>query len=159
MDYNVEIYEQLILSLRQVNRVIDLHSKQLYKQFGLTGPQLLVIKKIAELNGPIAKMVAQAVSLSPATVTTIIDRLEISKLVQRKRSDYDKRRVELFVTDEGASLLLQEPQALPTSFTRQYQKLESWEQNQLISTVQRIVLMMEAESNEIKCGELKQRKQ
>jgi DNA-binding MarR family transcriptional regulator len=136
-----------------------MHSKQLYKQFGLTGPQLLVIKKIAELNGPIAKMVAQAVSLSPATVTTIINRLEISKLVQRKRSDYDKRRVELFVTDEGASLLLQEPQVLPTSSTTQYQKLESWEQNQLISTVQRIVLMMEAESNEIECGELKQRKQ
>jgi len=155
----VEIYEQLILSLRQVNRVIDLHSKQLYKQFGLTGPQLLVIKKIAELNGPIAKRVAQAVSISPATVTTIIDRLEISKLVQRKRSDFDKRRVELFVTDKGASLLLQEPQALPTSFMTQYQKLESWEQNQLISTVQRIVLMMETESSETECGELKQRKQ
>jgi len=145
----VEIYEQLILSLRQVNRAVDLHSKQLNKKFGLTGPQLLVIKKIVELKGPMAKMVAEAVNLSPATVTTIIDRLEVNKLVQRKRSDYDKRRVELFVTDKGASLLLQMPQLLPTTFITQFQALGSWEQNQLLSSVQRIVDMMESESDAI----------
>ena len=141
----MEIYEQLILSLRQVNRAVDLHSKQLNKKFGLTGPQLLVIKKIVELKGPMAKMVAKAVNLSPATVTTIIDRLEVNKLVQRKRSDYDKRRVELFVTDKGASLLLQVPQLWPTNFIIQFQALGSWEQNQLLSSVQRIVDMMESE--------------
>jgi len=141
----VEIYEQLILSLRQVNRAVDLHSKQLNKQFGLTGPQLLVIKKIVELKGPMAKMVAEAVNLSPATVTTIIDRLEVNKLVQRKRSDYDKRRVELFVTDKGVSLLLQVPQLLPTNFITQFQALGSWEQHQLLSSVQRIVDMIESE--------------
>lgn len=145
----MEIYEQLILSLRQVNREVDLHSKQLNKQFGLTGPQLLVIKKIVELKGPMAKMVAQAVNLSPATVTTIIDRLEVNKLVQRKRSDYDKRRVELFVTDKGASLLLQVPQLLPAAFIIQFQALEPWEQNQLLSSVLRIVAMMESESDVI----------
>lgn len=145
----MEIYEQLILSLRQVNREVDLHSKQLNKQFGLTGPQLLVIKKIVELKGPMAKMVAQAVNLSPATVTTIIDRLEVNKLVQRKRSDYDKRRVELFVTDKGASLLLQVPQLLPAAFITQFQALELWEQNQLLSSVLRIVAMMESESDVI----------
>ena len=143
----MEIYEQLILSLRQVNRAVDLHSKQLNKKFGLTGPQLLVIKKIVELKGPMAKMVAEAVNLSPATVTTIIDRLEVNKLVQRKRSDYDKRRVELFVTDKGTSLLLQVPQLLPTTFITQFQGLGSWEQNQLLSSVQRIVDMMESESD------------
>ncbi|KGJ94779.1 MarR family winged helix-turn-helix transcriptional regulator [Thalassotalea sp. ND16A] len=145
----MERYEQLILSLRQVNRAIDLHSKQLSKQFGLTGPQLLVMKKIVELNGAMAKKVAQAVNLSPATVTTIIDRLEVNQLVQRKRSDYDKRRVELFVTDKGATLLQQAPQSLPTSFISQYQGLESWEQNQLLCSVQRIVAMMESESDDI----------
>ncbi|TWX63639.1 winged helix-turn-helix transcriptional regulator [Colwellia demingiae] len=145
----MEIYEQLILSLRQVNRAVDLHSKQLNKKFGLTGPQLLVIKKIVELKGPMAKMVAEAVNLSPATVTTIIDRLEVNKLVQRKRSDYDKRRVELFVTDKGTSLLLQMPQLLPTTFITQFQGLGSWEQNQLLSSVQRIVDMMESESDAI----------
>ena len=92
-----------------------------------------------------AKMVAKAVNLSPATVTTIIDRLEVNKLVQRKRSDYDKRRVELFVTDKGASLLLQVPQLLPTNFITQFQALGSWEQNQLLSSVQRIVDMMGSE--------------
>ncbi len=47
----MEIYEQLILSLRQVNRAVDLHSKQLNKKFGLTGPQLLVIKKTSRIKG------------------------------------------------------------------------------------------------------------
>ena len=139
----METYEQLLLSLRQVNRAIDLHSKQLSKLSGFTGPQLQVIKRIAELNGPMAKKVAQEINLSPATVTNIIDRLEAKGLVERKRSSYDKRRVELYVTAKGQALLAQAPQSLQAHFISRFQDLEMWEQNQLLSSVQRIATMME----------------
>ena len=69
----MEKYEQLLISLRRVIRAIDIHSRQLNKQSGLTGPQLMVIQTIANLDRPLAKEVAQEVALSPATVATIID--------------------------------------------------------------------------------------
>ena len=79
----METYEHLLLSLRQVNQAIYVHSKLLSKESGLTGPQLLEMKKIAEQVGPMAKNIARQVNQSPATVTSIIDRLEAKNLVQR----------------------------------------------------------------------------
>jgi len=142
----VETYEQLLLSLRQVNRAIDMHSKQLSKFSGLTGPQLLVMKKIAELDGPMAKKVAQEINLSPATVTNIIDRLEAKALVQRQRRSDDKRRVELYLTNDGEALLNEAPQSLQAHFISRFDALEPWEQNQLLSSVQRIATMMTSDS-------------
>ncbi|MFT5717143.1 MAG: DNA-binding MarR family transcriptional regulator, partial [Oleiphilaceae bacterium] len=71
----MEKYEQLLISLRRVIRAIDIHSRQLNKQSGLTGPQLMVMQNIAQLKAPLAKDIAQEIALSAATVTTIIDRL------------------------------------------------------------------------------------
>lgn len=141
----MEKYEQLLISLRQVIRAIDIHSKQLSKQSGLTGPQLMVMNKIAALDGPMAKQVAQEINLSPATVTSIIDRLENKALVKRERSQLDKRKVELYLSDTGVLLLQDSPKPLQEHFIKRYQSLESWEQSQLLSSVERIASMMDAE--------------
>ena len=139
----METYEHLLLSLRQVNQAIYVHSKLLSKESGLTGPQLLVMKKIAEQVGPMAKNIARQVNQSPATVTSIIDRLEAKNLVQRTRSTDDKRRVELYLTEQGTALLRQAPLPIQAHFIERFQALENWEQNQLLSAVQRIATMME----------------
>mgnify|MGYP000681080352 CR=1 FL=1 len=141
----MEKYEQLLISLRQVIRAIDIHSKQLSRESGLTGPQLIVIKKISELDGPMAKQVAQEINLSPATVTSIIDRLEARNLVKRQRSQIDKRKVELYLSDAGKALLQDAPKPLQDHFIKRYHSLEPWEQTQLLSSVERIASMMDAE--------------
>ena len=51
----MEKYDQLLISLRQVIRAIGIHSKQLNKESGLTGPQLMVMTKIAQLDAPHGK--------------------------------------------------------------------------------------------------------
>jgi DNA-binding MarR family transcriptional regulator len=141
----MEKYEQLLISLRQVIRAIDIHSKQLNKTSGLTGPQLMVMSKVAELDGPMAKQVAQEINLSPATVTSILDRLEVKELVIRKRSQLDKRKVELYLSPTGETLLDAAPKPLQEHFIKRYQSLASWEQSQLLSSVERIASMMDAE--------------
>ena len=141
----MEKYEQLLISLRRVIRAIDIHSKQLSKQSGLTGPQLIVMKKVAELDAPMAKQVATEINLSPATVTNIIDRLESRDLVKRVRSQIDKRKVELYLTEAGEKLLEGSPKPLQEHFIKHYQELEPWEQSQLLSSVERIASMMDAE--------------
>lgn len=141
----MEKYEQLLISLRQVIRAIDIHSRQLSKTSGLTGPQLIVMKKIAELDAPMAKQVANDINLSPATVTSIVDRLEAKELVSRIRSKTDKRKVELYLTEKGILLLQDSPKPLQEHFIARYQSLEPWEQSQLLSSVERIASMMDAE--------------
>lgn len=141
----MEKYEQLLISLRKIIRAIDLHSKQLSKHSGLTGPQLIVMQKIAVLGMPLAKQVAAEINLSPATVTTILDRLEAKGLVIRQRSVTDKRKVHLLLSDAGQALLQAAPKPLQEHFIKRYQLLEEWEQSQLLSAVERIANMMDAE--------------
>lgn len=140
----MEKYEQLLVSLRRVIRAIDIHSRQLNKLSGLTGPQLMVIQSIAQLESPLAKDIAKKIALSPATVTTIIDRLESRELVIRTRSETDKRKVHLSLSDTGKALLSSSPKPLQEHFINHYQSLEEWEQSQLLSSVERIASMMDA---------------
>ena len=90
-----------MVSLRRIIRAIDIHSHQLQKISRLTGPQLIMMKKISQLDAPLAKQIAQSIDLSAATVTSIIDRLEKRELVIRQRSLIDKRKVHLFLSEAG----------------------------------------------------------
>ncbi|NRA54278.1 MAG: MarR family transcriptional regulator [Gammaproteobacteria bacterium] len=145
----MEKYEQLLISMRRVIRAIDVHSRQLNKESGLTGPQLLVMKKIAQLDGPMAKQVAKEITLSPATITNIIDRLEARELVKRQRSEHDKRKVELYLTQKGQLILDNDPQPLQRHFIERFQSLQGWEQSQILSSVERIATMMDADEIDV----------
>lgn len=137
-------YEQVLVALRRVIRATDLHSKRLSKTSGLTAPQLLIMQTIRDLGEVTIGTIADKVSLSQATVTTILDRLEQRKLVYRVRSEKDKRKVHAHLTEAGAELLARAPQALQEEFIRKYQNLQSWEQNMIISALQRVAEMMDA---------------
>ena len=142
----MERYEELLVSLRKVIRAIDLHSKQLNKKSGLTGPQLLIMQEMARVKGTTASQIAHNVNLSPATVTNILDRLESREIIRRVRSQEDKRRVSLFLTDKGKELLLQAPQPLQEHFIENFCALQEWEQSLLLSSMQRIASMMDAQN-------------
>lgn len=141
----MEKYEQLLISLRRVIRAISIHSKHLSKESGLTSPQLMVMRKIDELDAPLAKQIAQEITLSAATVTTILDRLEKRDLIVRTRSKTDKRKVHLSLSEAGKTLLSNSPPPLQDHFIKRYKNLEEWEQSQLLSAVERIAAMMDAD--------------
>ena len=138
-------HEQLLVSLRRIIRAIDIHSCQLQKKSGLTGPQLIVMKQISQLDGPLAKQIAQKINLSAATVTSIIDRLEKRELVIRQRSAVDKRKVHLFLSEAGKQLLQTSPQPLQEHFIQRYQLLDEQNQDILLDSVEQIASMMDAE--------------
>ncbi|MBZ0266176.1 MarR family transcriptional regulator [bacterium] len=135
----------VLVSLRRIIRAIDLHSKKLVQQFGLTVPQLIVLKALRE-NSPLSVgEVASAVSLSQATVTNILLRLEERGYVHRARSDSDKRRVLVEVSEKGQEILESAPALLHEDFIARFGDLHDWEQNQIISSLQRVASMMQAE--------------
>lgn len=51
-----------------------------------------------------AGAIAKAVGLTPAAVTALIDRLEMRGLVERRRSDKDRRQVHVVLTDAAMTM-------------------------------------------------------
>lgn len=136
--------EEVLIALRRVIRATDLHSKHLAKTTGLTSPQIMVLQSIRNLGQVTIGEIAQAVSLSQATVTTILDRLEKRELVFRERSVTDKRKVHAHLTSHAHELLKQAPTPLQDQLTKQFSHLKEWEQSLLVSSLQRVAQMMNA---------------
>lgn len=135
---------EVLVALRQIIRATDLHSKQLSKISGLTAPQLLIMQTIRRVGEITIGTLAREISLSQATVTTILDRLEKRDLIRRQRSETDKRKVYVQLTASSEKLIQNSPALLQTSFIRQFERLQDWEQNLIISALQRVAGMMNA---------------
>jgi DNA-binding MarR family transcriptional regulator len=137
--------EEVLIALRRVIRATDLHSKYLAKTTGLTAPQILLLQTLRDKGQITIGELAQEVSLSQATVTTILDRLEKRELVYRQRSETDKRKVHAFLTEQALEILKNAPIPLQEQFTRQFGDLQEWEQTMIISALKRVAQMMDAQ--------------
>ena len=138
--------DEVLVSLRRVIRAVGLHSRQLERSYGLTAPQALVLKTLITLGEASVGTVAKHVSLSQATITDILNRLESRGLVTRCRSSEDRRRVMVTATDEAVCIMSRSPPLLQESFVRRFLALEEWEQTLLISSLQRITSLMGVEA-------------
>lgn len=137
--------DEVLVALRRVIRATDIYSKQLAKTTGLTAPQMLLLQTISKADDMTIGELAKAMNLSQATVTTIMDRLEKRQLVSRQRSTIDKRKVYAHLTPDAAQILQQAPVPLQENFSMHFTALEEWEQTMIISSLQRVAKMMDAE--------------
>jgi DNA-binding MarR family transcriptional regulator len=139
---------QVLVALRRIIRAVDLHSKYLAQRYGLTGPQLVLLKEIAHHQPISTGELAEKISLGQATVSSILDRMEKRGLVKRSRSGEDKRRVMNEVTDKATQILEQDPSLIQNRFVTEFGKLADWERSLLLSALQRVAQMMNAEALE-----------
>jgi len=137
--------DAVLIALRKVIRATDLHSKYLAKTAGLTTAQLLILQSIQNMGEVSIGEISKKISLSQATVTSILDRLVDKGLVYRERSTEDKRKVHAYLTEDAAALIKDAPAPLQERFTKQFRALNEWEQSMMISSLQRIAQMMDAE--------------
>jgi DNA-binding MarR family transcriptional regulator len=142
---NLAIEDQVIAALRRITRAIDLHSRGLLQQIGLTAPQLATLRAVQRLQPITVSALARSIHLSQATMTGILSRLEKRGLVTRLRSGSDGRAVVVQLTSRGADVLQVAPSLLQDRFRRELLQLQQWEQTQMLATLQRIASMMDAE--------------
>ena len=78
-------YLEILVKLRKVIRSINLESKKIEKEFGISIPQLLVLKFLSEQKDYKAssKDIKTYINLNASTVSGIIVRLEDKGLVAR----------------------------------------------------------------------------
>ena len=139
-------WQDVLIALRRIIRATDLQSKRVSKSCGLTIPQVMVLRAIKNLGDVTVRRLSVDVSLSQATVTTILNRLEDRQLVERVRSASDRRIVNARLTKQGIEVLETAPPLLHEAFIDRLESLESWEQTQILSSLQRVASMMDAES-------------
>jgi DNA-binding MarR family transcriptional regulator len=124
--------DPIVAALRRIIRAVDLHSRRLVEQSGLTGPQWLTLREAARLGRPPAGVLARAVNLSQPTVSGILDRLERRGLVERVRDNEDRRSVAVSVTEVGQRLLAEARRAAG-SVSLELSRLQGWEQTRILA--------------------------
>lgn len=123
---------------------IDLRSKQLEKEAGLTVPQLLVMQSLLESGKSSATQIAREVNLSPGTITSLLNRLEAKGCIRRERDSADRRVISVRLTGDGRRRLENAPSLLQEEFVDRFERLEPWERKMLTSAVERVASLMDA---------------
>ena len=144
MGIEEKISDEILIALRRIVRAIDLHSRRLAEDYGLTGPQVVLLRQVVRSGEIHVAELAKKISLSHATVTDILNRLERRGLIVRTRSVMDRRRMLVRPTTEAIALVKKSPPLLQEQFSAQLARLHDWELAQILSVLQRVALMMDA---------------
>ncbi len=137
---------EILVALRQVMRAVDLHSRQLARSHDLTGPQAIVLRELECADAALAPgELARRISLSAATVSDILKRLQGKELIRRMPDPDDHRRVRIALSAAGRRRLAESPPLLQETFVSRFEALADWEQNLLLASVQRVARLMDAE--------------
>jgi DNA-binding MarR family transcriptional regulator len=92
---------QFMQSLWTLTHALQVSSRRMLRELGVTGPQRLVIRVIGQTPDISPRDVAAALDLHPSTLTGVIARLERERLVERVTDPDDRRRLRLRLTAAG----------------------------------------------------------
>lgn len=133
-----------LVALRRILRVTELNARKLAHEAELTTSQLLVLQHVSQRGRALPSEVARAVTLKQATVTVVVNKLEDTGLVTRKRDTDDRRRVWIELTNAGKAALENSPDLLQHRFVKGFDNLEDWEQSMIIAALERVSALLDA---------------
>jgi DNA-binding MarR family transcriptional regulator len=140
----VKSQEALVL-MRQIIRATDMQEKEISRSTGLTLPQLMTMQALRLSTQITTGELAKEITLTQATVTSILDRLEKKELIKRERGVEDKRKVWVSLTSKGTELMKGAPTTQQDIFTRRFNDMQSWEQSMVIASLERVAFMLDAQ--------------
>ncbi|MCW8156786.1 MarR family transcriptional regulator [Stutzerimonas stutzeri] len=134
----LEAFEMpLFQAMRRLQQDAEVHAKRLARYGGLSPVQLMILQVLASEGQLTASDLSRRVSLTAATLSGQIDRLEERGLLQRQRDDQDRRRQWLLLSDNGRALLQQAPALLSPEFRARFAALPQWERHALAAALLR----------------------
>ncbi|MEH6663496.1 MAG: MarR family transcriptional regulator [Brevundimonas sp.] len=134
----------VLKSMRRIAQAIEVRSREIARTSGLTIPQLIVMQSIRKLGQVTTQAVSREASMSPATVVAVLDKLETKGLIERYRSDVDRRVVHTRLTPGGESALRQAPGLLSRGFEDAFAALPPDRRDVLLDAMVDLADMMTA---------------
>lgn len=132
-------------TLRSISQHMDIHSRSLQKQVGVTAPQLSILMALAHESPLPVSEISKRVHLSAATISTTTDRLVKGGLIERQRSLEDRRKVYLHLTAKGREVLASGSSPLPANFITNFDNdLPDWEKSMILCALLKLTQLMRA---------------
>jgi len=141
---------EILIKIRRIVRSIDIESKKIQKEYGVSIPQVLCLSFLHEsasyqaTQGEIRKFL----NLNSSTVSGIINRLEKKGLLARLPKSGDKRVVNIALTSAGDKLLSAIPSLLHEQLSEKLQKLNEPDLAKVEDSLEILVQLLEIEQVE-----------
>ncbi len=126
-------YTDVLTGLRKIIRSVNLESKRIEKEYGISIPQLLCLNFLYRKKGFQASQteIKDFLCLNASTVTGIINRLEKKGLIAKLPKREDKRVSYITITAKGADLIQNTPELLHDRLTLKLKSLSAAELEEL----------------------------
>ncbi|GAA4828900.1 MarR family winged helix-turn-helix transcriptional regulator [Algivirga pacifica] len=140
-------YTDILIDIRKIVRSINLESKRIEKEYGISIPQLLCLSYLKEKEEFKASHSELKVflQLNASTISGLIRRLEKKGLIARLPKIGDKRVSYIVITAHGVDLLNKIPPLMHDRLTQKLQKLSDNELENLQQSLKQIVSIMDIE--------------
>jgi DNA-binding MarR family transcriptional regulator len=140
----------ILIQMRKIIRSINLESKRIEKELGISIPQLLVLQILNDSPEykATSKYIKEKINLNASTVSGIIYRLELKGLVARLPNLLDKRVQFITLTAKAADMLKNTPQTLQQKISGNLSKLSDNQQTELLKNIDLLVEVMDAKNIE-----------
>jgi len=140
----MKIEEEVLIEIRRVIRATQLGAKQFAREAGLSLSQLLVLQFIESRQECTPSDIARQMNLSQPTITALLDRLEESELVQRRRDAADRRQIWVALTTSGLNRLHSAPQSHQQRFVENFGELSLAQQEGILRALRRLAKLLDA---------------
>lgn len=116
---------EILIKIRKIVRSINLESKKIQKEYGVSIPQVLCLNYLYRSTNYQSTQgkIRQFLNLNSSTISGIINRLEKKGLLAKLPKQGDKRVVNIVLTSAGAELLQQIPELLHEELSQKLEKL------------------------------------
>lgn len=143
-------FHQVIISIRKIIRSINLESKRIQKNYGLSLPQLLVLSFInaQPTKRAQAKHLKDYLNLNASTVTGIVLRLERKGYLEKIAHESDRRSYYVMLTSQGKKLIDQAPTTIQERLSTKLQLLTPHELDDLQRSLALLTKIMSIEDLE-----------
>ena len=141
---------EILIKIRKIVRSVDIESKKIQKEYGVSIPQVLCLSFLHEspnyqsTQGEIRKFL----NLNSSTVSGIVDRLEKKGLLARLPKAGDKRVVNIALTSAGDKLLNNRPSLLHEQLSEKLQKLDEEKFKKVEESLNTLITLLEIEDVE-----------
>lgn len=140
----------VLIKVRKIVRSINLESKKIQKEYGVSIPQVLCLNFLH--NSPNYQLtqgeIKKFLNLNSSTVSGIINRLEKKGLIARLPKMHDKRVVNIALTSLGDQLLDQIPSLLHEQLSSKLQKLDDSKIKSVEESLDILIEMLDIQSIE-----------
>ncbi|MDK9709433.1 MAG: MarR family winged helix-turn-helix transcriptional regulator [Desulforhopalus sp.] len=100
---------QVLKKFRLIYGTVRQHFREVERTCGITGSQLWLMQEIANAAGIGVSELAGRLSIHQSTCSQLVEKLVSSGLITKERSKEDQRRVGLWLTEQGAKVIVMAP--------------------------------------------------